>query len=281
MVKPALRPHVAPAPLEPVVVKLGGRALESPAALAAFTTELAAVRGPLVLVHGGGAEVNEWLERLGIAPRFEHGLRVTEAATLDVVAAVLAGLANKRLVAALRTAGVDAVGLSVLDGGSLACERHPQADSLGEVGVPVGGDAALLASLLAQGRVPVLASLGMSDSGALLNVNADDAAAALATLLGAAHLLLLSDTPGVRIDGAHVATADAASLDTLRTHPQVTGGMGPKLAAVAAALAGGAARVTLAQWQGSGDLARLLAASARVDHATVFTAVGSHQEVAS
>jgi len=271
-------PALAPAP---VVIKLGGRALESPQALAGFAAEVAAVRGPLVLVHGGGAEVSAWLERLAIAPRFEHGLRVTDAATLDVVAAVLAGLANKRLVASLRTRGVDAVGLSVLDGGTLSCTRHPEADTLGAVGVPTGGEASLLATLLAQGHVPVLASLGMSESGELLNVNADDAAAAVATLLGADHLLLLSDTPGVRIDDVVVAAADAESLDTLRAHPQVTGGMSPKLAAVAAALAGGAARVTLAQWQGAGDLARLLTRTARVEHATVFTSTYTHQEVAS
>lgn len=265
----------------PVVIKLGGRALESPDALAAFAAEVATVESPLVLVHGGGAEVNVWLGRLGISPRFEQGLRVTDEPTLDVVAAVLAGLANKRLVAALRSHGVDALGLSVLDGGTLELAMHADAATLGAVGVPTGGDATLIATLLADGRVPVLASLGMSESGALLNVNADDAAAAIAALLDASHLLLLSDTPGVRIDGAIVTTADTESLDILRNHPHVTGGMAPKLAAVAAALARGVARVTLAQWQASGDLGRLLEHEARTENATVFTPTRTHQEVAS
>ncbi len=262
----------------PVVVKLGGRSLEAPGALPAFAAEAARLSGPLVFVHGGGAEVSHWLERLSIAPRFENGLRVTDAATLEVVAAVLAGLANKRLVASLRAAGVDAVGLSALDGGTLTLTRHPEADSLGEVGVPSGGDATLLRSLLAQGRVPVLASLGMSADGALLNVNADDAAASIASLLGASHLLLLSDTPGVRIEGAIVESADRAGLAALRAHPDITGGMAPKLAACAAALTGGVARVTLSRWESEGDLERLLAGGAG---GSVFTLAASPLEVPS
>lgn len=266
------------APATPVVVKLGGRALEAPGALPAFAAEAARLSGPLVFVHGGGAEVTTWLERLAIAPRFEQGLRVTDAATLDVVAAVLAGLANKRLVAALRVAGVDAVGLSVLDGGTLALARHEDSATLGEVGVPAGGDASLLQALLAHDRVPVLASLGMAEGGALLNVNADDVAAAVATLLGASQLLLLSDTPGVRVGESFVPAIDAAALEALRAHPDITGGMAPKLAACASALRGGVPRVTLARWEAPGDLARLLAGEAG---GTVFTPSPSIQEVAS
>src|SRR5207245_9215619 len=103
----------------PLVLKLGGRALEAPDAAGELAAEVAALRVPVVIVHGGGVEVSAWCMRLGLAPRFVEGLRVTDDATLEVVAAVLAGLANKRLVAALRAAGVDAVGLAALAGGTV------------------------------------------------------------------------------------------------------------------------------------------------------------------
>src|SRR5262249_30931932 len=139
-------------------------------------------RGTLVL-HGGGAEVTAWCMRAGLVPRFADGLRVTDPDTLEIAAAVLAGLANKRLVAALRAGGLDAVGLAALDGGTVRARRHALAATLGEVGEVDAVDVSLLVSLLAQGRVPVLASLGDDGHGALLNLNADDVAAAIAAAL--------------------------------------------------------------------------------------------------
>ena len=113
-----------------------------------------------MLVHGGGAEVTSWLDRIGVVARFDDGLRVTDAETLEVATAVLAGLANKRLVAALRAAGADAVGLSALDGGVLEVAPHPRAAVLGAVGLPVGVHAEWLGDLLAGGKLPVIASIG-------------------------------------------------------------------------------------------------------------------------
>jgi len=134
-------------PLAPArVLKLGGRALEATGALAAFAAALARQHealGATLLVHGGGAEVSEWSMRAGLAPHFSDGLRVTDPATLEIVAAVLAGLANKRLVAALRAAGLDAVGLSLVDG-LARVRRHPDAARLGEVGVIEAIDTTLL-----------------------------------------------------------------------------------------------------------------------------------------
>ncbi|MBI5709410.1 MAG: acetylglutamate kinase [Candidatus Eisenbacteria bacterium] len=255
-----------PAPGGPVVVKLGGRALEAEgssgagpgaAALRELAAELASLSGGSLLVHGGGAEVSAWCGRLGLAPRFEDGLRVTDPDTLEVAAAVLAGLANKRLVALLRAHGVDAIGLSALDGGIAECGPHPDAGRLGLVGAVRAMNAALPAALLAQGYTPVLASIGAC-GGQLLNLNADDFAAALAAALRAPALLLLSDTPGLRLDGALAPRLDAAGLDAALAHPEVTGGMRPKLLAARAALAGGVARVAIAQWQGPGTLHSLL-----------------------
>jgi len=236
----------------PIVVKLGGRALEAEGALQELAGELG--ERPAVLVHGGGNEVTAWSERFGLAPRFSGGRRVTDPATLEVAAAVLAGLVNKRLVAALRSHGVDAIGLSALDG-IATCER---VEELGEVGRVTAIDPRLLEALLADGRVPVLASLGQ-DQGRLLNVNADDFAAEVAAALGAEALVLLSDTPGLLLGGAIVPAVAGADIEALLQSPEVTGGMAPKLEAARAATASGACEAAwIAQWSGAGTLSALL-----------------------
>jgi len=207
----------------PLVVKLGGRALEGAGALDEL--EQALEGRSAVLVHGGGNEVTAWSARLGLEPKFEGGRRVTDAATLEVATAVLAGLVNKKLVAALRARGVDAVGLSALDGIATVA----RVAGLGEVGSVTAIDPSLLRGLLESGRVPVLASIGQAD-GALLNVNADDFAAVLAPALKAAALVLLSDTPGLILGGKVVSEVATGEIDALLASPEVTGGMGPKLA---------------------------------------------------
>ena len=237
----------------PIVVKLGGRALEAEGALRELAAELA--QGPAVLVHGGGNEVTAWSERFGLAPRFSGGRRVTDPATLEVAAAVLAGLVNKRLVAGLRAHGIDAIGLSALDG-IARCERVPE---LGEVGRVTAIDPHLLETLLSGGRVPVLASLGQADGG-LLNVNADDFAAAVAAALSAEALVLLSDAPGLVLEGAIVPTVASGDVEALLASPEVTGGMAPKLEAARAATASGACDAAwIARWDGAGTLSKLLA----------------------
>jgi len=251
-----------------LVVKLGGRALEAPGALREFAAALreagtpgGSARATLVL-HGGGAEVTAWCTRAGLTPRFADGLRVTDRDTLEIAAAVLAGLANKRLVATLRAHGLDAVGLAALDGGIVRARRHPDTATLGEVGEIEAVDAALLATLLAAGRVPVLASLGDDGAGALLNLNADDVASAVAAALPAGDLVLLSDAPGLLLDGKIVPTLDETELAGVLMNKAVTGGMRPKLCAAQAALTAGVRRVIIAAWQGPGTLAGLLAGTA-------------------
>ena len=256
-------------PATPVVLKLGGRALDAPGAVPEFAAALAALARPAIVVHGGGAEVTAWCTKLGIASRFEGGLRVTDDATLEVATAVLAGLANKRMVAALRAAGVDAVGLAALDGGVLQVRPHAQAAALGAVGEVTGADVSLLDALLAQGRTPVLASIAATTDGRLLNVNADDAASALATAVGAPDLVLLSDTPGLRLDGEVVSTLRAPEFAATLAHPQVEGGMKPKLAGAIAAATHGVARVHIAAWRGPDTLHGLLVTRT---HGTCVTA---------
>ncbi|HEY6867662.1 MAG TPA: acetylglutamate kinase [Candidatus Eisenbacteria bacterium] len=240
----------------PRVVKIGGRALEHPGAARELAAGIARMPGPLVLVHGGGAEVSAWCDRLGLEPRFLDGLRVTDAPTLEVAAAVLAGLANKRLVAVLRAAGVDAVGLSALDGGIAEASLHPDAERLGEVGRIETISPALIETLLHQGRVPVLASVAAL-GGRLLNVNADDLAAAIAGALRAQVLVLLSDTPGLRVAGELIERLSIPALEAALAHPEVRDGMVPKLAAARAALQAGVARVHIAAWAGPETLDEL------------------------
>lgn len=241
----------APAPL---VVKLGGRALETAAAVAELATDLSRLPGPAILVHGGGAEVSGWCERLGITPRQIDGLRVTEAATLDVVVAVLAGLANKRLVAGLRHAGLDAVGLAALDGGLIACSPHPVA-ALGHVGLPRAANLDLVRGLCDAGYVPVIASIGALD-GELINLNADDVAATIAAAAGARDLVMLSDTPGLVLEGRGVRQLDADALNGALSHPDVSGGMLAKLRSIARALEHGVVRIHVGTWNGPGTLNR-------------------------
>src|SRR5262249_35500299 len=194
---------------------------------------------------GGAPEWPAGGDRLGWTWRFPAGLRVTAPPTLEVAAAVLAGLANKRLVARLRAAGIDAVGLSGLDGGTVEAEPHARAAALGAVGALRAVRPALLETLLYQGRVPVIARICDCD-GALLNVKADDLAAALAGALGARALVLLSDAPGLKLEGSIVPQLDAEALAAALAHPDVQGGMRPKLIAAREALAAGVPRVHIA-----------------------------------
>jgi len=246
--------------VKPLVIKLGGRALEPPGAARELAEELRALARPVVLVHGGGAEVSAWCTRLGLIPRFSDGLRVTDPATLEVATAVLAGLANKRLVAALRARGLDAIGLSALDAGLARVVPHASAARLGEVGEVRSVDAAWLSQLAAEGRVPVISSIG-ADGERLLNLNADDLAAAIATSLGA-PLWLLSDVEGVALEGRLAARLDARDAEAALRSPHVTGGMAPKLRAAIAATLAGVPEVWIARWSGPGTLAALLKGTA-------------------
>src|SRR5881296_4630248 len=184
------------------VVKIGGNALERPEWLAACADALRPLE-PVVVVHGGGRAVSTLSRRLDLPVENQDGLRVTTPAVAEAVEMVLAGPANRLVVAALRAAGLDAIGLSGVDGGLLAARPAP--GGLGHVGEIAGVRVALLESFLLAGLTPVIAPMAPDVSGAAgppLNVNADDAAAAVAGALRAAELLLVSDVSGVEVDGA-------------------------------------------------------------------------------
>ena len=189
------------------VLKLGGELLEQPADLHRVARGVAALaqRTALVVVHGGGREIDAGLAAAGIEKQQVDGLRVTNARTLDVVVAVVAGAINTRLVAALRKAGARPVGLTRADASVATMRRAAPITSvagakidLGLVGAPTSnGTPRLLADLMTHGYVPVVACIGSTSGGQLLNVNADILAAHLAASLGARRLVIAGGTSGV------------------------------------------------------------------------------------
>jgi len=172
------------------------------------------------------------------------GLRVTPPGVAELVEMVLGGPVNRQVVAALRAAGLDAVGLSGVDGGLLTA--RPSGEDLGHVGEITAVRAALLESFLLAGLTPVIAPMAPgAEPGPPFNVNADDAAAAIAAALGALELLLVSDVPGVQVDGAVRPALDAGDVETLIELGAAAGGMAAKLRAATAALRAGARAVRI------------------------------------
>ena len=213
---------------EVLVLKLGGTTLADQAHVLDEVATIARKR-PVVLVHGGGKRITEWLERLGVASKFEGGLRVTDAAALEVAAAVLRGVVNSELVSDLRDRGVDAVGLSGVDGGFMIAERVP---GLGLVAHVVGLRRDFLDQLLVAGQVAVVAPLARDEHGTVCNVNADDAAAGIAAGLGARQLILMTDVDGVRNSaGEKLSTMTADEAEKMIADGVIKGGMVPKIRA--------------------------------------------------
>ena len=218
---------------EILVVKLGGTTITDQQQVLEELTAIARQR-PVVLVHGGGRRITEWLERLGVPSRFEGGLRVTDPAALEVAAAVLRGVVNSELVAGLRSLGVDAVGLSGVDGGLLVAERIAH---LGLVARVVGLRRDLLDAILVGGQVPVVAPLARDEEGIVCNVNADDAAAGIAAGLGARQLVLMTDVDGVRdAEGRRLDSLTVGEAEALIDSGVINGGMVPKIRAALAAV---------------------------------------------
>ena len=238
-----------------VVLKLGGELLEHADARRgiALAIQRLAAGGPLVVIHGGGRDVDAEMAVKQIPKRAVDGLRITDAATLDVVVGVLAGQVNTRLVAAARAAGVAAVGLTAADAGVARVRRaapYQAADGavvdLGYVGQPASdGRADLVERLCAGGFVPMIASIG-TDDGQLLNVNADTLAGHLAARLSATRLLIAGGTAGV-LDGhgRTIATLDDTLLGTMIADGRASAGMVAKLIACRDARQGGVARVDI------------------------------------
>jgi acetylglutamate kinase len=240
-----------------VVLKLGGELLEQPADLARVARGIAALaaRTALVVVHGGGKEIDAALAVAGIPKRQVDGLRVTDAPTLDVVVAVLAGAINTRLVAAVRRAGAKPVGLTGADATVATVRRAAPVKTvagelvdLGLVGAPIAnGRPQLLSDLVGRGYVPIVACVGATRDGRLMNVNADTLASHLAQALGARRLVIAGGTAGVLDErGQTIARMTGREAARLIKTGTANKGMVAKLQACRAALTGGVRDVVIA-----------------------------------
>lgn len=220
------------------VLKVGGRVLaENGAATRPLSQWIAATLAAgdrVCLVHGGGALVDQRLAQLGLKSQRIDGIRVTPAEHMAVIAGVLAGEVNAALSASLVASGVPAVGLSLLSAGA-ECEAIDHA-SFGRVGRVFGGPCSPLTAMLEAGLVPVVSSIGADNAGDLLNVNADDAAAGIASALNADVLKLVSDVPAV-LDphGNPINSVDAVHAEELISAGIIQGGMAAKIRAAIAA----------------------------------------------
>jgi acetylglutamate kinase len=239
------------------VIKIGGRP-QSDLSLATIIAEAwDAVRG-MVLVHGGGDEVSALQQTLGISSQFVDGRRVTTAQDVEIVRMVLSGTANKRLVAALVKESVRAVGISGEDA-SLIAATPVDATRMGHVGSPQRINASLLLHLIDGGYLPVVSPVSRNvglELGPALNVNADDAAAAIAVAIEATELLLVSDVEGVLVGDKVEADLTLAEVQGLLHDGQASGGMRAKLSAATIAIEGGVERVRISDLGGVADLER-------------------------
>ena len=206
---------------------------------------------PTLLVHGGGKEIRTLQERLGLEPQYVDGLRVTDVESLAVVEMVLAGRINKRLVAALIAAGVDAFGMSGVDRGAVKAEKleHPAGD-LGWVGRVVAVRGEVFSRLLDDGIMPVLSPICWGSDGSIFNVNADHVALAVARELAAEVLVFVSNVPGVLADGRLVECITPPQAAALIADGTIAGGMIPKVRSALDAVAGGVAAVRITNLDG-------------------------------
>lgn len=228
-----------------IVVKYGGAAMKDSTLKDKVVRDvvfMACVGLRPVLVHGGGPEINTWLGKLGIEAQFKNGLRVTDAATMDVVEMVLVGRVNKEIVSLINQAGGSAVGLCGKDA-NLIKARPAGDEGIGFVGEVTSVDTRIIESLVAAGHIPVISSVAADEHGQAYNINADTVAGEIAAALGAEKLILLTDTAGILRDFTDLSTLiprlDIQEARTLIDTGVVSGGMIPKVNCCVRSLAQG------------------------------------------
>jgi acetylglutamate kinase len=240
------------------VVKYGGHAMVDPALKESFARDVCLLRYvgiQIVVVHGGGPQIDQTLERMGIRPAFSGGLRVTDDTTMDVVEMVLSGAVNSELVGLICTHGGRAMGLSGRDDGFLRGSRLEEVsakdDTGGDVKVDLGRvgridhvDPGLVRNLISNGFIPVIAPVAVDRDGRALNVNADTAAGRIAEALSAAKLIIMTDVAGVKTrDGVLLSSLDAATAAKMTEDGTLTGGMIPKVQCALEAVSNGVDKV--------------------------------------
>ncbi|PMH46273.1 acetylglutamate kinase [Vibrio sp. 10N.286.49.B3] len=247
--------------LQPLVIKLGGAALSCTATLGQLFSTLSAyqeqAQRSIVIVHGGGYLVDDLMEKLNLPTVKKAGLRVTPYDQIPLMAGALAGTANKLLQGQAIKSGLNAVGLSLADGG--LCHVTELDPELGAVGHATPGDSSVLQAILAAGGLPIISSIGLTAQGQLMNVNADQAAVAVAGALDA-DLTLLSDVSGVLDGKGHlIPSLTQQQADELIEHQVITDGMIVKVQAALDAANDLGRTVEVATWRYPEKLAQLFA----------------------
>ena len=238
------------------VVKAGGAVFADEAGTRALMEQIAILHHlgiRVVMVHGGGPQLDQMQRLLGIEPRMVRGRRVTDARSIDVTTMVLNGLINTRILATCRELGIDAVGLSGVDAGLVRARRRPPMQVDGEtvdygfVGDVTGVDVSVLLKQLEAGLMPIVSPLSSDDAGCVLNINADTVAATVGASLGAEKLILCTGAPGILEDASDpsslVSYTDLEGLDRLQAAGSLADGMLPKASAIEGAIRGGVRRV--------------------------------------
>lgn len=218
-----------------VVVKYGGNAMKNEELKQNVITDivlLSEIGIHVVLVHGGGPEINRMLQKVGKESKFVNGLRYTDDETMDIVQMVLAGKTNKDLVSLINQKGAKAVGICGMDAGVITAKKLP-GDDLGYVGVITGVNPTLILDMIEKGYIPVVASVGCDSLGHAYNINADTAAASVAGCLNAENMILVSDIPGVLRDPKNehslIPKIFIEDIHYLKDAGIISGGMIPKV----------------------------------------------------
>jgi len=243
------------------VMKCGGSTLAAlPESFFAELRELQEDGVRPVIVHGGGPAINETLAKLGISSSFVNGLRVTDDATLDVVEMVLAGRINKEIVRKLQGSGAKAIGLSGVDGMLIQAKPVANAAEIGHVGDVTGVNANVVEGIMAMGYIPVIAPIGIDAAGQRYNINADTAAGAVASHLGAPRLVVVTDVPGIMrtVDGEKrvLPAVTVAEIDEMIASGEIYGGMIPKVRAAVQCIQGQVSEVVIVSGDEPGVLTR-------------------------
>jgi len=232
-----------------VVVKYGGSAMQSDELMDAVIRDmilLKCVGIDVVMIHGGGPEINEMLKKIGKESKFINGLRYTDKETIDIVQMVLSGKVNKSLVSRIENFGGRALGLCGIDGNMLKAQRKGGDVDYGFVGDVVGVDTRPITDAIDNGYIPVIATLAKDDDGDILNVNADTAAAAIAAALNAEKFILLTDVKGVLHDphdeSTLISVIHGDEVQSLIDEGVISGGMIPKIQCCMHAFNGGVRR---------------------------------------
>lgn len=250
------------------VVKLSGKVTDDTSNLGSLAQEIALLHQvgiKVCVIHGGGRQLSELAERLGIAQTVVEGRRVTDDETLELAKMIFAGKINTDILAALRKTGIHSVGLSGIDGGTITATRRPprvlkdsatggsKTVDFGNVGDVISVDTELLRLLLESGYLPVVSSLAADEDGAIFNINADTIAAEVAVRLGAEKLVLMSDVDGIYVDtedqSSKISKISASEALKMVENEVLSGGMVPKIEALSGVIAAGVGSVHIVNGQ--------------------------------